>query len=154
MKTIKKLIFMLFLSCAVSCSLEETPEHFVDNKHFYDTKAQCVSALNTCYNKLSGIFSYRMFFLTEIQSDLWWNDSGTIYDATLDITPSSPGHAETIWDAGYQAVMYCNECVECIASSPIAEDVKMPLVAEARVLRALYYHVLTQVFNGVPFYME
>ena len=29
-----------------------------------------------------------------------------------------------------------------------------PLVAEARVLRALYYHVLTQVFNGVPFYME
>ena len=154
MKTIKKLIYMLSLSCAVSCSLEETPEHFVDNKHFYDTKAQCVSALNTCYNKLSGIFNYKMFFLTEIQSDLWWNDSGTVYDATLDITPSSPGHAETIWDSGYQAVMFCNECVECIAASPIADDVKMPLVAEARVLRALYYHVLTQVFNGVPFYME
>lgn len=154
MKTIKKLIYMLFLSCAVSCSLEEVPEHFVDNKHFYETKAQCVSALNSCYNKLSGIFSYRMFFLTEIQSDLWWNSSGTVYDATLDITPSSPGHAETVWDSGYQAIMYCNECVECIAASPIADEVKMPLVAEARVLRALYYHVLTQVFNGVPFYLD
>ena len=154
MKTIKKLIYMLFLSSAVSCSLEEVPEHFVDNGHFYNTKAQCVSALNSCYNKLSGIYNYRMFFLTEIQSDLWWNNSGTVYDATLDITPSSPGHGETIWDSGYQAIMYCNECVDCIATSPIADEVKMPLVAEARVLRALYYHVLTQVFNGVPFYLD
>ena len=95
-----------------------------------------------------------MFYMTEIQSDLWWNNSGTGYDATLDITPSSPGHGETIWDNGYQAVMFCNECVECIAASPLEDEVKMPLVAEARVLRALYYHVLTQVFNGVPFYLD
>ena len=153
MKILKKIIFTLLLAGTVSCSLEETPEHFVDGDHFYQTKAQCRSILNTCYLRLNSIFNYRMFFLTEVQSDLWWNNS-TDYDAMLGVTPSSPGHGETIWINSYSAIMYCNECVECIAASPLDDEVKMPMVAEARVLRAFYYHILTQVFNGVPFYLD
>ena len=48
--------------------------------------------------------------------------------------------------------MYCNECVECISSADLADGVKMPLAAEARVMRAFYYYVLTCMFGDVPFY--
>ena len=155
MKEIKNTIYAILLFAMVSCSLKETPEHFVDRSLFYRTEMECRSVLNSAYNKLNGIFNHRFFYMTELQSDLWYNTaSGTEYDATLDITPSSPGHGVTIWTNCYNAIMICNECIECIADAPIESAVKDPMVAEARVLRALYYHILTQVFNGVPFYLE
>ena len=154
MKTLKNIVISAaLLAGMVSCSLEETPEHFVDSTRFYETEAQCRAALNSSYDMLNGIFNYKMFLMTELQSDLWFN-SGAEYDATLDITPSSPAHGETVWTSSYSAIMICNECVECIASSSLPDEVKMPMVAEARVMRALYYHILTQVFNGVPFYCD
>ena len=151
----KRITYLMMLALAVvSCSLKETPEHFVNPEHFYNTEAQCRSALNHCYNDIKNIYNGNMFYLTEIQSDLWWNTaSGQSYDATLEITPASPGHGKNIWTYAYRSIMYCNDCVEFIATSPVPEEVKMPMVAEARVLRAFYYHILTQVFNGVPFYL-
>ena len=75
-------------------------------------------------------------------------------DACLDVTPAKPQFGATVWRQGYLGVMRCNECIECIAKAPLADSLKMPLVAEARVLRAMYYYLLTCVFNGVPYYKQ
>ena len=70
----------------------------------------------------------------------------------LDVTPAKPQYGKNVWTQGYKGVMYCNECVECISSADLADGVKMPLAAEARVMRAFYYYVLTCMFGDVPFY--
>ena len=36
--------------------------------------------------------------------------------------------------------------------APLDESVKRPLAAEGRVVRAMYYYILTSMFDGVPFY--
>lgn len=66
------------------------------------------------------------------------------------MTPAKPQYGKNVWTQGYKGVMYCNECVECISSADLADGVKMPLAAEARVMRAFYYYVLTCMFGDVP----
>ena len=51
-------------------------------------------------------------------------------------------------------VMYCNMAVTGIENSPIDEKDRNSLVAEAKVLRAFYYYLLTSFFGDVPFYTD
>ena len=92
-------------------------------------------------------------FATEACTDIWYcytsNENGQ-----LAINPSKSGVALTVWKYAYKGIARANECVECIADAPLKENVKMPMVAEARAMRALYYYILTCFFGDVPFYME
>ena len=147
----KKNILFIASILLCSCSLEEKPTSFVNGDNYFETETQCISALNGCYLPLSSIYSANYEIAVEGCTDIWYTNSSTV-DACLDVTPAKPQFGATAWKQGYLGVMRCNECIECIASAPIAENVKAPLVAEARVLRALYYYNLTAFFNGVPYY--
>ena len=134
-----------------SCSLEEIPQGYVTRETFYKTEEQCLSALRAVYTPAHYMFQYDTWLALEACTDLWYSSS-KLEDAQLEITPAKPGVGETMWLYGYKGVARANECVECITSCPLSEEVKMPLAAEARTLRAFYYYVLTSFFNGVPFY--
>ena len=138
---------------AVSCSLKEERESFVNRQNAYGTVAQCKSVLNSCYIPIKNIVSSSYFLMTEACNDLW-TSTISIPDATLSISPANPGAGSNIWSNGYKGVMWANECVACIAESPLKDEDKLPMVAEARTLRALYYYVLTCTFGDVPFYTE
>ena len=87
----------------------------------------------------------------EVPTDLWYVNTSTP-DPKCEISPSKPGVGTTVWTQCYQAIMRCNECIECIGGSSIPDDAKASLIAEARVLRALYYYHLTNFFGDVPYY--
>lgn len=139
------------LFAAVSCSLKEVPSSFVNRDHYYGNVTQCESALYGVYTPLAAIYQANFMLMTEACSDIWYSRSTTV-DACLDVTPAKPQFGATVWRQGYLGVMRANECIEGILASELDEKEKMPLVAEARVLRAMYYYVLTCTFNGVPFY--
>lgn len=149
----KKYIYILTIILASGCSLEEIPTSFVNSYGFYENKTQCVAALNACYLPLASIYTANYMLATEACTDLWYSLSTTV-DACLDVTPAKPQFGAKMWTYCYQGVMRANECVECIEAADLSDEVKAPLVAEARVLRALYYYHLTCFFNGVPFYMN
>ena len=134
-----------------ACSLEEHPSSFSTRDNFYQTESQCISAVNGCYAPLSSLYTSAAILMTEACTDLWYSQTSTV-DAILDVTPAKPQYGKTAWTNGYKGVMRCNECIECISKAGIAEDVKQTLVAEVRVLRAMYYYFLTCTFNGVPYY--
>lgn len=142
-------VFMVFL--LTSCSLEEKPLGYVTKETFYQTEEQCYSALRGCYTPLHYIYCNTFLYATEACTDIWFCNSADL-NAQLAITPAKPGVATTVWTYGYKGVARANECVECIAASPLKESVKMPMVAEARAMRALYYYVLTSFMGDVPFY--
>ncbi len=154
-----KRIYTLFLSFATlvgfgSCTLEEDPEYFVGKGEFYKSKEQCVTAINSCYTRLSSIYSFKMMTLTDAHSDIIYEPAPTVTEARMELSPAQPGHGETIWQYCYQMIMYANAACAGIEGSPLDEDVKKELLAEAVVLRAFYYNLLTSFFNDVPFYRD
>lgn len=152
METKKLMIIQLVTSLVlVSCSLKETPEGYVTKDSFYKTVEQCESALRGCYTPVHYIYNRGFLLATEACTDLMFCNSSN-EDAVLSITPARPGSASNVWLYGYKGVARANECVECIAGSVIPEAQKAPMVAEARVLRALYYYILTSFLGDVPFY--
>lgn len=149
----KKNIFAIFAALAFlcSCSLKEKPTNFVNNDNYYETVTQCQTVLNSCYIPLKSI--YQADFLTAVEgcTDIWQSTSGS-RDAVLDITPANPGVGGKIWRECYLGIQRCNECIECIGKAMVAMVERDQMVAEARVLRALYYYNLTCFFGNVPYY--
>jgi len=145
-----------FLMCVFlfsNCSLDESASSFESPETFYQTEAQCVAGLNSCYIPLRSIYTYTYMIVTEGITDLMYIASGTV-DAQLDISPAQPRYGQTMWTQGYKGVMYCNAAIEGIRRSSLSEEKKRSLMAEGMVMRAYYYWFLTSTFGDVPFYTE
>lgn len=145
------LISVIAAFAICSCSLEESLKGYSEGEASFNTELQCDAALRGTYTPLHYIYNLQFFFATEACTDLW-SSSSSDQNAQMDITPANPGVASTVWKYAYKGVERANECVEGISASPLKDDVKLPLVAEARVMRALYYYLLTSFFGDVPFY--
>lgn len=152
MKTIIRNLFIVAaLALVASCSLKEEPTSFVNKHNFYENQDQCYAALNACYIPLNSIYTSNFMIAVEGCTDLWQSNSSTV-DSALDVSPSKPQFGTTVWDHGFKGVMYCNEAIHNIERSAVADSLKGPLAAEGRVMRAMYYYILTSFFNGVPYY--
>ena len=126
---------LLSMFVLASCSLEEDTSSFSTPDNFYQTKEQCLSALNSCYIPLNGTYNYTLFIATEACTDIMYINSGTL-DSRLDISPAKPRHGETVWNNGYKGVMYCNAAINGIENSPLEENEKLPLLGEGKIMRA------------------
>ena len=145
-------ILLMSLAC-VACSLEEVPKGYVTRENFYQNEEQCKSALRACYTPLHYIYNRNFLMATEACTDLFFLSS-SVEDAILSITPAKPGAAANVWQYAYKGIARANECIECIASSPLPDAQKLPMVAEARAMRSLYYYILTCFLGDVPFYTQ
>lgn len=150
-KILKNVIFAAVVSSTAACSLKEEPTSFVNKHNFYQTVDQCYAALNSCYAPLNNIYVADFMIATEACTDIWFSNSSA-GDATLDVNPAKPQVGTRVWENCYKGVMYCNEAIANIDASPLDESVRKPLAAEGRVMRAMYYHILTSMFGGVPYY--
>ena len=93
--------------------------------------------------------------MTECTTDLISLSNSNQFNANCDVSPSRPGVSTTVWSNGYAGVMRCNEMIDVISKSEyFTEEQKLPWIAEAMVVRAFYYYVLTSTFGDVPFYTE
>lgn len=143
---------MAAVCLSAACSIEEKNDTFESRESLYQTEVQCKVAVNSCYIPLNGLFSYKLFEITENCTDLFYSTLAQ-EDNMLEISAAQPGHGSVMWTNGYRGVMLCNEVVDCIARyCPLEAEKSQPFAAEARVLRALYYYYLTCFFGNVPFY--
>lgn len=147
--------FITAVAVAVStvfnaCSLDEKMESS-EPQTFYQTRAQCVSAVNSCYYTLKNLYNNVMMIATEGVTDLAVIYSATV-DCTLDISPSQPRFGSTVWTQAYRGVMFCNSAIAGIERSPLPAKDKIELKGEAQILRAFYYYLLTSFFGDVPYY--
>ena len=150
------ILFLLGIISLGSCKnlLEEEPLSFVSPASFYKNEGQCIAALNGCYSPLNSIYTAGLMLGTEGATDLILNMNTGSADTRFDLSPATPGMGRSLWVNCYKGVMVCNSAIEGIRNSPIAEDRKPALIAEAVTLRALYYYVLTSTFGDVPFYLD
>ena len=147
----KFLILTVLMVASVACSLDETFPG-INQKNYYETVTQCRSAVNGVYIEAKSMMHSTLMIMFEGCTDLWhW--AGTTVDGELQITPSKPEQGADLWFRCYRGVDLCNEVIHCIdRSEHIADSLRNEMTAECRVMRAFYYYMLTNTFNGVPYY--
>ena len=125
-------------------------------KTFYKNAIQVRKGLNGCYTQARSIYANTGFWqMTECTTDLISLSNSMQYNANCDVSPSRPGVSTTVWSNGYAGVMRCNEMIDVLnEATHFTEEEKLPWIAEAMVMRAFYYYVLTSTFGDVPFYTE
>lgn len=123
---------------------------------YYRNEIQVRTGLSGCYTPARNFICNSGFWqMTECTTDLISMSVSNQYNANCDVSPSRPGIASTVWSNGYTGVMRCNEIIDVLTESEyFTEEQKLPWIAEAKVLRALYYYYLTSTFGDVPFYTE
>lgn len=142
-----------------SCSLKEDLTSYTRRDNYYRNAKEIQTGLNACYSPLRSIYANVNFFqLTECATDLMYLNVSNQYNANCNITPSRPGFATNVWYYGYQGVSRSNTMVQAIRQAEekgwIDSSESGPLMAEAVILRAFSYYILTSSFGDVPFYEE
>ena len=156
----KKYIAIISVAFAlVSCSLKEEFTSYTKNEDYYNNKIQIQSGINACYSMLRTMYGGNAFWMTtECTTDLMYLNQSTMYNATLNISPSKPAFASYIWRYSYQGIMRANAmldaCDKALDKGNITQEEALSLKSEAVVLRAYFYYLLTCNFGDVPFYTE
>jgi len=154
----KKIILIFAFAIAlVSCSLEENLKSTTKLEDFYKTEVQCRTGINGCYNLIRSMLSGQsVWMMTDAQSDCMILNASTVYVATLNVSPTRPAIASTIWQYSYMGVMRANgmlEAVErCRQNKGCTDQQALEMTTELVTLRAFFYYLLTCTFGDVPFY--
>lgn len=154
-KLIYNIIFLICLTICVGCkkALDEHPKSFVNPAEFYNTAEEAQSGVNGIYAVLYDFFSPTSFFiLTESASDLMYTTAGTDFNGQFSYSPAAPGVGTLVWSSGYKGILYANNTIYGIENSPLSDEAKKPLIAEAKFLRSLFYFFLTNTFDDVPYW--
>lgn len=150
----------MLLAIAISLSgcekfLEEDMKSSASASNFYETEGEAQAAVNGVYAILYNIFSDSNFFTAvEGSTDLLTMRSTNNIDGSFGYSPVTPGVGTMVWKYGYQGVMQANNTISGIKNSKLSEATKNKLIAEAVVLRSLYYFILTNTFSDIPFWTE
>lgn len=153
------------MTIVLSGCLKERNESYTTMDNYFHTATQITTGLNGCYNPLRTIVQRRDFWeMTDVACDLLSMSGSTVYNANCDISPARPGVATPIWRYCYEGVKNTNDMIFAIDqalkraqesnNNDITEAEAASLLAEACVLRSLYYYILTCTFGDVPFYVE
>src|SRR5260370_5493961 len=140
-----------------SCTnVDEVPASFVSPGTFFRTPAEVLAALAGVYSQLRGTVD-EYYNISEISTDEMivptrgqdWYDNGKWLDIHRQtFTANSPAGLDNInsaWTNLFQGVARANVVLAGITNTSFTG--KASMVAEARVLRALYYYILKDAFG-------
>ena len=149
---VMKNIYTILLTISVSaCSLIEDDSLFISPEDCCKTMEQCNAAVASAYTQLNTVYSYQFEIATEACTDLYHCLSST-QDAQMDVSPANARFGNTMWEYGYAGVRNANYAIWGMENSPMDQASLKPLMAEAKIMRAFWYYLLTSFFGDVPFY--
>lgn len=155
------LIFMSFSSCT---NLDEKVYSDLPGDGFLTTEDALLMNAGRAYVKLQNYPAEQtLWTLTESASDELaiptrhdgsWNNQGRwkqIQEHNIDPTNTILSKA---WAFTTEGISACNEIIYITEQSPIEFEGKNKILAEIRILRALYYFWLTDGWGNVPFSID
>lgn len=149
---------MLF---STSCQdlLTERPDSYYEKKNFFQAVSNAEMAVTGIYDVMAKLEHYGQYEMAMPCSDDTYFIDGTGSDNTRrDIAhytiSSSNDWIESVWKYKYQGIDRANYAIQGIEQMPeyAANDSRViPLVAQARFLRAFFAFDLVRYFGDVPF---
>ena len=125
---------------------------------FWTSEDKAAAALTGCYETLIGPYSGEGSWLLKLE-DITPNafeiddGSGASSIARGDNNPTLP-LINSRYEAAYEGIGRTNTFLDNIDQVPMDEELKTRFKAEARFLRALYYHNLVEYYGGVPLILD
>ena len=150
------LLFILLL-CWSCTDLEETPFDLVTPDNFYNTEVELTAAVVPVYNSLGQAQWGDLMFLQEVSSDAIvvptrggdWDDGGIWRALQLHEWDAVLGFVNGGWSGAYGGIAKANSTLEALALAEQTDLVKT-FTAEVKVLRALFYWWLIDLYGDVP----
>ncbi|WP_042372070.1 RagB/SusD family nutrient uptake outer membrane protein [Bacteroides neonati] len=149
---------MLF---STSCQdlLKEQPDSYYEKENFFQAVSNAEMAVTGIYDVMAKLDHYGQYEMAMPCSDDTYFIDGTGSDNTRrDIAhytiSSSNDWIESVWQYKYQGIDRANYAIQGIEQMPeyAANDSRViPLVAQARFLRAFFAFDLVRYFGDVPF---
>lgn len=156
MKNINRIITLVFLlSVLFGCSkdlLNKTPKDRLSPTTFYQNETQCKMALMGIYNAIQPNATPTHFYQFEFMSDngycqAAWQGSNEIGSWSTNSNSWAPSAK---WSMDYAIIARANQFMQDISTSTVSEEVKAPMIAEAKFLRGYAYADLITYFGDVP----
>jgi hypothetical protein len=148
------------LVLAPACTdLTEVPSSSLTPEQFYSNETEAVGGLASVYAGLRN-FNEEYYNVSEVSTDEMivptrgtdWYDNGTWLDIHRQTwsanSPGALGNMNGAWTQLFNGVARANVVIDALQHVTFAT--KPGIVAELRVLRALYYFALMDMFGGVP----
>ena len=159
MKRFMKYMILLYLVFAFpSCDiLDENPKDFVSPQNFYNTEDEVTSALFGVYSMLHNTYigDAERIFIGDLGVDVMIcrdQPHKNVYQFYMMESPTV--EMTQIWQSFYQGIGAANMVIARTASSSLRSEFKSQVIAEAKVLRAFFYHGLITLWGDVPMWLE
>jgi starch-binding outer membrane protein, SusD/RagB family len=152
-------VLSLLLLTPACTDLTEVPSSSITPEQFYTNETEAIGGLASVYAGLRN-FNEEYYNVTEVSTDeiivptrgTDWYDNGKWLDIHRQTwTANSPGALDNMngaWTQLFNGVARANVVIDALQNVTFAT--KPGIVAELRVLRALYYIALMDMFGGVP----
>ncbi|WP_195662093.1 RagB/SusD family nutrient uptake outer membrane protein [Bacteroides congonensis] len=160
----KKYLMAAFIAALSlnSCSfLEEDPSHIGTVETTYTTAGGLELALNACYSSLRDIHEDKTLWLdgTDLfgrsgipESANWTATDFNVYSTQTHTSDNKVFY--NFWTRCYQGINRTNIVLDQCKDIEMDEDLKQTRLAEATVLRALYYYYLVEQFGDIPLMLK
>lgn len=156
MKIYIKLTLFIVTLGLVSCEdyLERHPLVSPSDETFISNKAELEQAVTACYSPLRFSMANRPFpiFLETVSDISWGRESTDMQVVGSGAHDARTGDILTAWTYFYTGIARCNYVLTNMNRSKdvVDEALYKQREAEARFLRAFYYHYLVELFGAVP----
>lgn len=161
MKKLSIYIFIGILFTLASCTkLDEKPVSILVPGQYFNTEADAEAAVMGSYALLSSgdYYGRRLTMVLQLLGDdIDIADIGTqssriqLNSFTHD---ASNQDVLTVWRLAYLGIGAANAAIDGIPNVDMDEEKKNALIAEARMIRALNYYHLVQLFGDIPYIGE
>ncbi len=147
-------VLLMFWSCT---DLEETPYSLLNPSNFYQTEAELTAAVVPVYNSLSPAQWGDVMHLQEVSSDAIvvptrggdWDDGGVWRALQLHTWDATLGFVAGGWSNAFGGIARANSTLDALGRAE-QTDLVLTYTAETKVLRALFYWWLIDLYGNVP----
>ena len=165
MKNLKNIFTMaLVTTCMSACTgfLDIEPETTLTGKNFYKSPDDIRSALYSPYSSLrdNGLYSASIYLFGDVRSDVAFPNQTNYYANTFrheiekfTISANNSGN-QNYWAHHYKGIIRANTVIEKGKELFGNDEAVQKYIAEAEVLRALFYFNLVRAYGGVPIIMD
>ena len=150
---------LAIMIAAAACDLETVPTDRYTVDSFWDTESGAEAAMSGCYNALTGswLFGDAAPLLEETCTPNAYNYNNTGSWNTLAIgahTSATEGVIKGRWSDAYRGIGRVNTQLNRLPGAAVSDERKRTMEGEAKFLRALFYYMLVQYYNGVPLILD
>ncbi|MFE7087046.1 RagB/SusD family nutrient uptake outer membrane protein [Sphingobacterium spiritivorum] len=155
------LVLTTLLVTSFSCTkLDEKAVSILTPEQYFKTEADAEASVMGIYSLLANADSYgrRLVMVLQLLGDDC--DIGDIGTQSSRIQLNSFRHDSSnqdvlaVWRTAYLGIGAANAAIDGIPAVTMNDTKKAALIAEARLLRALYYYHLVQLFGDIPYIGE